>query len=71
MGHTFIPAPRQRVRMRGRAGVYFVLAVDHEAEMAYVINVDTDREADSFVETVRFVKLAPLESEAGDQLGAA
>ena len=35
-----IPAERERVRLRGRAGVYFVLGVDLEPGFASVLNLE-------------------------------
>lgn len=68
MGQGFIPAARQRVRVHGRTGVYFVLAVDRESELAYVVRVNNDMDGDSGVETVSFVQLARPEATPGDEL---
>lgn len=66
MTDTFIPAVRERVHVRGQAGIYFVLAVDRENDFAYVIKVDGGHEEESGVEHIRLDNLARLESESGD-----
>jgi hypothetical protein len=60
MSKIFIPAARERVRVRGRAGVFFVLAVDREEEVAHVISVETESESQQHVETVQFTTLVKL-----------
>ncbi len=50
-----IPVARERVRIKDREEVYFVLAVDTEASDAYVIDLGGSRE----VETVRFEDISP------------
>lgn len=59
----YIPAARERVKVEGRTGVYFVLAVDAEAGVAYVI--DTARES-GYVDTARFNMLRRHESDSVD-----
>jgi hypothetical protein len=34
------PVARQRACIEGREGVYFILAIDEEADLAYVIKAD-------------------------------
>lgn len=70
MSKIFIPAARERVRVRGRAGVFFVLAVDREEEIAHVINVETESESQLHVEAVQFTTLVKLGAEENNDCSA-
>ena len=52
----YIPAARERVEVVGRAGLYFVLAVDHERQFATVIPL---ADAGIYVEDLLFGQLRP------------
>ena len=52
----YIPAARERVRIRGRERVYFVLTVDRDAGGAYVV----DLEGECQVEPVNFDLIFPV-----------
>jgi hypothetical protein len=69
MTHSFIPAARERVRVRGRGGVFFVLAVDREEELAHLVSVD-NREDGQEVETFPFGELAKLGVEEDNERNA-
>jgi hypothetical protein len=55
-----IPTERERVRLRGRSGVYFVLGVDLERGSASVLNLEDATQ----LEDVPFARIEPLRSEA-------
>lgn len=54
-----IPAERERVRLRGRSGVYFVLGVDLERGFASVLNLEDGME----LEDAPFARIEPLHAE--------
>ncbi len=67
---VFVPATRERVRIKGRSDEYLVLAVNREDQVAYIVEVQRDS---GYVETVRFDRLervqaerAPLQPNAAD-----
>jgi hypothetical protein len=55
-----VPAERERVRLRGRAGVYFVLGVDLEGGFASVLNLEDGMR----LEDAPFARIEPLQVEA-------
>lgn len=55
-----IPAERERVRLRGRSGVYFVLGVDLEGGFASVLNLEDGMQ----LEDAPFARIEPLHLEA-------
>lgn len=55
----YIPAARAYVRVEGRSQPYFVLAVDRDAETAYLV----DLRSVGYVEPVKFSKLAPVSED--------
>ena len=54
-----IPVARQWVRIDGRAETFFVLAVDHDREVALVV----ESRGHGYVEQVRFRALMPAEAK--------
>ena len=59
-----IPAQRERVRIRGRMGVYFVLGVDLEGGFASLLNL-----ADAMrLEDVPFARIEPFRWESEPDL---
>lgn len=54
-----IPVARQWVRIDGRAETYFVLAVDRERDVAFVV----ESRGNGYVEQVRFEALQPVEAD--------
>ncbi|HEV2383605.1 MAG TPA: hypothetical protein VG206_27930 [Terriglobia bacterium] len=54
-----IPSQRERVRIRGRMGVYFVLGVDLEAGFASLLNLQDAMR----LEDVPFARIEPFRFE--------
>jgi hypothetical protein len=54
-----IPAERERVRLRGRSGVFFVLGVDLEGGFASLLNLENAMH----LEDVPFGRIEPLRFE--------
>jgi len=54
-----IPAARQRVRVEGRTGLYFVLSVNQEYGCADLLKLDSV----ILVEAVRFESIVPVHPE--------
>jgi len=54
-----IPAPRQRVRVEGSAGLYFVLAVNHEYRYAELLDLDLL----TLLDGVLFERILPVRPE--------
>jgi hypothetical protein len=54
-----IPAARQRVRVEGRTGLYFVLAVNQEFGYAELLELDSL----TLVDGVRFESILPVHPE--------
>jgi len=51
-----IPAARQRVRVKGRTGVFFVLTVNQDIGYADLVELDSA----TLVEAVRFERILPF-----------
>jgi hypothetical protein len=54
-----IPVERERVRLKGRSGVFFVLGVDVEGELASLLNLENAMQ----LEDVPFARIEPLRFE--------
>jgi len=57
-----VPVEREHVRIKGREGIYFVLAVDREFSEVYVIDLGGSH---TIVETVNFEELVAIEGSSG------
>jgi hypothetical protein len=58
-----IPAARQRVRIEGRTGLYFVLAVNQEFGYAELLELDSL----TLVDGVRFESILPAHPELDEE----
>jgi hypothetical protein len=56
-----IPAARQRVRVEGRAGLFFVLCVDQEHGCADLVELNSV----TLVDVVPFERILPVHPEMG------
>ena len=56
----YVPAARERVHVEGRSQLYFVLAVDRPAGMAFLV----DLRGPGYVEEICFTRLKPCQCAA-------
>ncbi len=61
----YIPVVRERVRIAGRAGLFLVMRVDREAEIAELVGLDAEAYVSS--EEVSFALLLPYKPDAPPQ----
>jgi len=61
-GPMYIPVVRERVRIEGRAGLFLVVRVDQDEEMAELVGLDREDLISS--EVVPFSKLLPYKPDA-------
>lgn len=59
-----IPTERERVRLKGRSGVYFVLGVNREAGFASLLNLEDAMR----LEDAPFARIEPLRFELQPEL---
>jgi len=60
-----IPASRQRVRVEGRSGLFFVLSVNEEYGCADLVELNSA----TLVEAVRFERILPVHLEMEEDCG--
>lgn len=62
MPENFIPTTRERVRVDGRTGVFFVLSVDQYEKFACVVRLDDEPEQSPTLLYVPLAKLGRLDN---------